>query len=146
MKFLFKKRTLIIITILIVICLIISLLFQTFFVESRDKNLNAAISNSSLVKFKMSIRSKICDVTNEHDYVHYILDDYKSSCYFGLEKKHEATDARINNFIKKNETILFKIPNDSIVYFINKNDTLKIVFCVDKKTKALENGVVSQSY
>lgn len=132
------------ISIFIIVCLIISVFFQNFFINSKMKNLNAAISNSSLIKFKTPIRSKICDVTNQHDYVHYIIDEYKSSCYFGLEKKHIETDFKINNFINKNETILVKDANDSVVYFINKNDTLKIVFCVDKTTTALENGVVSR--
>ena len=67
----------------------------------------------------------------------YLFKHYDSGCYFG--KDNEGLNEELGNFIKSGKTVIQKQENDSIVYFINKNDTMSILFNVNKRNKVLSN-------
>lgn len=144
MKFLFQKRVLIIVTVVVLFGTLLSVLYQSFFVDSRDKRIHRAIIDSYIVKYATSVSDTICDITKEHEFTIYVFCGYESGCYFGLEKSSEDLENKLNSFIRMGETILKKQPEDSVVRFINKSDTLTIVYKIDREIGVLENGMISR--
>lgn len=137
---LFGKKSLLVITIIILIGVGISVVMQLYNSDSKTKKINSVLSKSILVKYETPINAKIYDITYQHEFVIYITNNYEKGYYFGIDDNHKKSDNSILDFIKKNETILVKNSNDSVAFFINKKDTIKMVFSVDKSTSALING------
>jgi ribonucleotide reductase alpha subunit len=136
----YDKKFLISITIIVLISTFISVIYQMFFIDSKIKNINKAVSNSFLIKKESKINETIFDITDEHDFVFLITENYKSSFYFG--KNNENYIQHLKKFILLKETTVLKKRNDSIVLFINKLDTLKFSFNINKNGNFLDSGVI----
>jgi len=123
--------------------MLLSVIYQTFFVDSRDKRLSNAMSKAFIVKYSTPVSDKIGDITTEHNFIHYIFSGYEGGCYFSYENNPNHIEDTINSFIRFGETRIKKHANDSIVRFINKSDTLIIIYKIDRETNVLENGIVN---
>lgn len=142
MNFLFNRRFIISSTIIILLCVFVSIIYQVFFLDSKEKKISQAVSKSEIVRYEDSFEEKICDLRKEHDYFIHIFCNYESGRYFGIENSSNYVENEINSFVKLGETVLKKEALDSIVKFINKLDTLTIVYKVNKKTRVLNEGVI----
>ena len=143
MNYLFKKGTLIFITVVILFGMLLSVIYQVYFVDSREKRLSNALSNTFIVKHSTPVSNKICDQTTDHGFIKYIFYRYGSGCYFSYENNPNHIEDTINSFIQYGETRIKKQANDSIVRFINKSETLTISYTIDRESGALENGMVN---
>ena len=140
MKYLFEKRFLIYVTIGILVLVGISAVYQMFFFKSKARDTAYAISQAYIIKEKDKISETIVDIATQHDYKNYLFKDYKGGCYLGLS--NEEIIPIINDFIIFGETRILKKENDSIVSFINKQDTLSFTFTIDERNKVLSNGTL----
>lgn len=136
----YDKKFLISITIIILTSTFFSVIYQMFFVDSKIKNIHKAVSNSFLLKKESKINETVFDITEEHDFVFLITENYKSSFYFG--KNNENYIQNLKKFILLKETTVLKKRNDSVILFINKLDTLKISFNINKNGNFLDSGVI----
>ncbi len=134
----FKSKKVITLNIFILSCLLCSLVYQFFFVESPTKRLRSAVSNSDFAYYNSSISDTICDLTIQHSLHYYIFSGYKGGCQF----EEDEVIHLIDSFVVKNETIMKKRKNDSVIRFINKKDTLVVNFEVYKKNGVLFNGEI----
>lgn len=137
MRYFFQGKMLIYLTLTILFIVGLSVIYQVFFVKSHAKDIYEGISNSSIIKQKDKISDTIFDFGYEHDYVFYLFKKYNSGCYFGHD--NEGLNEELNGFIKLGKTVILKKENDSIVYFINKDDTMSVLFDINKQNMVLCN-------
>ncbi len=143
MKYLFEKRFLFYLTLGILVLVGISAIYQVFFFRSKARDTAYAISQAYIIKEKDKISETIVDIAPQHDYKNYLFKDYKGGCYLGLSNKEIIPI--INDFIILGKTRIFKKENDSLVYFINQQDTLSFAFNIDEQNKVLGNGILIES-
>lgn len=142
MKKLFEKKYLISLTIGILVLVGITTVYQLFFFKSKSRDIAHAISNAYIIKEKDNISETIVNIVPQHEYKNYLFKDYTGGCYLGL--RNQEILPIINDFILFGETRIVKRENDSLVYFINQQDTLSLIFDVDEQNGVLISGKIYQ--
>lgn len=140
-EFLFSKRTMITVTIVVLTAMLLSILYQVFLYDSPEKRRNYAINHSEFVKYGDFIVDTICDIENR-TFQKYLFCNYKKGCYFG--ESAQEVDSEISTFIQKGSTILKKKKNDSTAYFINNQDTLIVVYEIYPPNRVLYEGKIKR--
>jgi hypothetical protein len=106
----------------------------------------------SLVRFldgmttEESIEDTICDIRNSHDMAKITLCESNREFTLLVELKDSFGNSnfdRINTFVNKTKTRLFKNANEHFVYLINPSDTLTIYFTSDNDGDLI-HGVIVQ--
>lgn len=139
--FLFSKRVTIPVTIIVLTAMLISFLYQTFFVDTPQKRRYTAIENSNIVKYGDFVSDTICDIEVKI-FQKYLFCNYKKGCYFG--ESAQEIESEISAFIQKGETVLKKKKNDSTAYFINNQDTLTVVYELYPSNSVLCKGKIKR--
>lgn len=139
---LFEKKFTVRLTIVILVLVGISAVYQLFFFKSKDRDIIHAISNSYIIKEKDKLSDTIVDIAPQHSYINYLFKGYKGGCYLDIENKEVLP--LISDFIIFGETRIVKKENDSLIRFINQKDTLSVIFNIEREYKVLYRGKIKQ--